>query len=565
MITSTPARALGAFVIASTTSLACAQDIPPLGEPQPNQPHERDPVNHEAQLKNPDGSWKYTNRLIDATSPYLLQHAHNPVDWYPWGEEAFDAARKSGKPILLSVGYSTCYWCHVMEREVFTDPEIAEAMNEAFVNIKLDREERPDLDQIYMLATQLMTGSGGWPNNVFLRHDLKPFFGGTYFGPETAVNPDGSIARPGFPLIIEGITSAWNDQRDVIDQTAQRLDEALQTYLRAETSEDSAQELTPARARELVDTALAAHAQFYDDQFGGFGIEPKFPNGYHYALLLDVAERSEGQSRTKTRDMALTTLRQIARAGIHDHVGGGFHRYATDQQWNIPHFEKMLYNQAQLGAAYATAFARTGDPVFEHAARRAFEFVERDMTSPDGAFYSAIDAETDAVEGASYVWTPERAAGVLDGADLALFNRLYTLTPIPEFPGHYHADGQVLHLRATHTELAAELQITTDELLEKIDPIMDALLSARSERKQPRLDDKIITAWNALMIDALARAGDILEDDDLSSPAPNAPQPSCTTTSETPTAASPESGAPVRPRAMPSSRTTPCSPRPTEP
>jgi len=461
----------------------------------------------ESHLKNADGSWKYTNRLIDATSPYLLQHAHNPVDWYPWGEEAFAAARDSGKPILLSVGYSTCYWCHVMERKVFTNIDIAEAMNEAFINIKLDREERPDIDQIYMLATQLMTGSGGWPNNVFLTHDLNPFFAGTYFGPENVVNPDGSLARPGFPLIIDGIANVWETNRAVVDENAAKLDTAIQQYLTADAPDDA-----PPLSIDLVDAGLADQARYYDDQFGGFGVQPKFPNGYHNALFLDAHKRT---SDAKTRDMALATLRHIARGGIHDHTAGGFHRYATDQQWNVPHFEKMLYNQGQLGLAFALAYAETDDIVFKHAAMRAFDFVAREMTSPEGAFYSAIDAETDAVEGATYVWTTEQARDILSEPQFALFSRAFTLTPLQEFPGHPMPDGQVLHLRTTHQAIADELAITTDELLDKLEPITAALLDARQLRKQPRLDDKVITGWNAIMIDALSRAGVIFDDPEL--------------------------------------------------
>jgi len=454
---------------------------------------------HEAALKNEDGSWKHTNRLIESTSPYLLQHAHNPVDWRPWDQKALDLAREQDKPIFLSVGYSTCYWCHVMEREVFSDPEIASLMNEHFINIKVDREQRPDIDEVYMTATQLMTQSGGWPNSVFLTPDLKPFFAGTYFGPEDR------FGRPGFPRVLEELSDAWRNRRDEVLAVAERAGDAVRRVL---AGGDSNQADPPPLDHTLPDAAVAALSQSYDERYGGFGMAPKFPQGFVFPLLFDVHERA-GEPRH--REMALRTLRMMAAGGIRDHVGGGFHRYSTDARWAVPHFEKMLYNQAQLARAYIEAHRLAGDPSFERAARDIFRFVDEVMTSPHGAFYSALDAETDAVEGAMYAWSRQQIERTLDPELRSTFDAVFDIAQIPHIPGHKHPGGGALVMKAPLRELAESQDVEWSELRRRADETLAALREARAQRPLPRLDDKVIAGWNGLMIDAYAFAGESLE------------------------------------------------------
>ncbi|MFG0283961.1 MAG: thioredoxin domain-containing protein [Phycisphaerales bacterium JB039] len=455
-----------------------------------------EPGNHEAALRNEDGSWKYTNRLADSTSPYLLQHAHNPVDWYPWGEAAFERARAEDKVIFLSVGYSTCYWCHVMERLVFSDPIIAARMNEVFVNIKVDREQRPDIDEIYMMATRLVSDSAGWPNSVFLTPDLKPFVAGTYFGP--ADEP----GRPGFPTLMNAIASAWAEERPVLLNGADELTSVIRQIL-TEPAPQSA--VGP----QVVQRAIADLAGAFDPDHGGFGLAPKFPMGFSYEFMLDVA-RQDGQETVA--DMALVTLRHLAAGGIYDHVGGGFHRYSTDEAWRIPHFEKMLYNQAQLMRAYAAAYRHTGDERFRWVIEDIVRYLDRRMTSPQGGFYSALDAETNAVEGAYYAWTQEEIDRLLDPVQRALFAEVFELADIPKFEGHPHPDGGALVMKAPLTELADRLDRTPAELRAQLQPVLAQLGAARDQRQLPRLDDKVIAGWNGLMIDALAFASVALDD-----------------------------------------------------
>jgi len=324
------------------------------------------------------------NRLIDESSPYLQLHAHNPVDWYPWGPEAFEKAKAEGKPIFLSVGYSTCFWCHVMERKVFSNVEIAALMNEWFVNIKVDREERPDVDVLYMMATQRITGQGGWPNSVFLTQDRKPFFAGTYFPPED----DSRIGRPGFPTLLRAIHDAWENKRDEVERQADQLTEMIQQGF-AETPGH-----TVHLDRRSVDEAVAVLARRYDPVDGGFGPAPKFPPDMAFALLEATTEAGQ-----PLPDMVDHTLRSMASGGIHDHLEGGFHRYATDRQWRVPHFEKMLYNQALFARAYLHAYKTSGDTLFRTTAEGILRFVARTLTTPSGAFTSALDAQTDGREG----------------------------------------------------------------------------------------------------------------------------------------------------------------------
>jgi len=456
-----------------------------------------DPPDHTHELRNPDGTWKYTNRLADSTSPYLPQHAHNPVDWYPWGEEAFRAAREADKPIFLSVGYSTCYWCHVMEREVFENPEIAAVMNDRFINIKVDREQRPDVDEIYMTATQLMTRGGGWPMSVFLTPDLKPFFAGTYFGPEDRAG------RPGFPTIADGVHEAWRNRRDELLDVADRLTTAIRATLLDRMDEVDPVPLTHA----IPDGAVTRLARSYDDRWGGFGAAPKFPQGFNYPFLLAVHART---GEAKPLEMTTHSLRMMAAGGMYDHVGGGFHRYSTDGKWYVPHFEKMLYNQAQLARASLGAYQATNDAAFADLTRDIFRYVEELMTGPEGQFYSALDAETDAVEGAYYVWNREQIVRILAGDDLDFFESAFDIAQVPAFAGHKHPDGGALHLRKPLNELAAELGMDEGSLRARLDDILAKLKRVRDGRELPRLDDKVIAGWNGMMIAAYAQAGRLL-------------------------------------------------------
>lgn len=437
--------------------------------------------------------FKHTNRLANTTSPYLLQHAHNPVDWYPWGPEALERARKEDKPIFLSVGYSTCYWCHVMEREVFENEAIAALMNERFVCIKVDREERPDLDEIYMTATQLITQSGGWPNSLFLTPDLKPFFAGTYFG---ATDQNG---RPGFGSVVTQLGDAWKNQRDKVNEVSGRVADAIKNVL----GERLASIPKATLDATLVDSAAQQIAASYDPTNGGFGLAPKFPSDFYYSFLLDVhAQRvAAGNTDEATLAMVTTTLDAMAAGGIHDHVSGGFHRYATDGQWKVPHFEKMLYNQANLAVGYLDAYAATGEARYADTARDIFRFVSEVFTGPQGQFYSALDAETDAVEGAYYVWTREEITSVLGDKDAAAFLGAFELADVPILPGHKHPEGGTL-VRKARGEADSPA----------ITAMLDKLAAVRKARKRPRLDDKAIAAWNGMMIDAYARGAEVLKD-----------------------------------------------------
>jgi uncharacterized protein YyaL (SSP411 family) len=429
------------------------------------------------------------NRLASESSPYLLLHAENPVDWYPWGEEAFERARREDRPIFLSVGYSTCYWCHVMERESFSNPDIARQMNEGFVCIKVDREERPDVDEIYMVATQLITRSGGWPNSVFLTPDLKPFFAGTYFPPR-----DG-LGRPGFPQVLRGVREAWLLQRPELLQQADAVAEAMQASLGGAT--DTVRALPGPEAASQLQSALAAG---FDPDRGGFGPAPKFPSPSNLDFLLDRSNDPDA------RHMLVVTLDHMARGGIMDHLAGGFHRYSTDADWLVPHFEKMLYDNAALARLYAEAAPLAPERGFDRVARFTLDFVLREMTSLEGGFLSAIDAETDGHEGAYYTWTADDLDAVLTGEDGALFRAVYGLEGPPTFEG----DRYVVHLPRPLAEQAERLGLEEEELRVRLDAPRRALLAAREHRPRPLVDDKILTDWNGLMIGALASAGWLL-------------------------------------------------------
>ncbi len=341
-----------------------------------------------------------TNRLIHETSPYLLQHAHNPVDWYPWGEEALEAARSEDKPIFLSIGYSACHWCHVMEHESFEDPEIAEVMNRHFINIKVDREERPDLDQIYMQAVLALTGQGGWPMSVFLTPDGRPFFGGTYWPPEA------KYGRAGFPQILEAVQDAWQNKRGELDEQAGRLTAAM-----IEEAERLGEQQT--LSKDLLDNAASQLLRYADPANGGFGRAPKFPHPFDLRVLLRIWKRFGNQ---EALDHVILTLDKMAQGGIYDHLGGGFHRYSTDAHWLVPHFEKMLYDNALLVPAYLEAYQATGEERFANVVRETLDYVLREMTQPRGGFYSTQDADSEGEEGKFFVWTSQEIEAIL-GAD----------------------------------------------------------------------------------------------------------------------------------------------------
>jgi uncharacterized protein YyaL (SSP411 family) len=421
------------------------------------------------------------------------------VDWRPWGEEAFLEARRRGVPIFLSVGYSTCYWCHVMERESFESEAIARLMNERFVCVKVDREERPDVDDLYMAATQIMTGRGGWPMSCFLEPDtLRPFWCGTYFPPSPR------HGMPGFPQILEGLSSAWRDKRGEIVEQAE--------HVAAAVSEQLAAARAPAGVGlEHVSQAARALLTSFDRVNGGFGGAPKFPQPVFLELLLDVRDSAGDDATRDAVDQAVRlTLDRMACGGINDHVGGGFHRYSVDATWTVPHFEKMLYDNAQLAAVYARAGATYDDAFYREVAGRTLDYVQREMTGPEGELYSAEDAEVDGREGGNYVWQPDEVRAALGTDDAALAIKVYGLEGGPNFRDPHHAESPpayVLRLSGRPEKVAAELGVTVEALRERMGRIDARLYEVRARRPQPRLDDKVLTAWSGLMIGALARAG----------------------------------------------------------
>ena len=454
------------------------------------------------------------NRLAKETSPYLRLHAHNPVDWYPWGPEAFAKAKAENKPIFLSVGYSACYWCHVMERESFDNPEIAKAMNARFVSIKVDREERPDVDQIYMAALQVF-GNGGWPMSMFLTPEGLPFFGGTYFPPADRNGAEG------FPGLLKRVGDAWRDQRKEIEHDAARLAEMVKRSL-AGSGLRRPMPLTRLFAQGGVD----ALSEQFDPDYGGFGFNPdnarrpKFPEPSNLVFLLDQHRRTgpkPAEEKAKPPGepigplkMVLETLDHMARGGIRDQLAGGYHRYATSRYWIVPHFEKMLYDNAQLASTHILAFEATGDSRWRSEAEAAFAFIERSMTSPEGAFYSSIDAETRGEEGEYYVWTREQVNEVLgEGPDAEAFSQVYGLKRDPNF----EKDRYVLLEPRSRSDQALSLKTTPKALEAKLAPLRARMLAARGRRPAPLRDDKILTAWNGLMIAAHADGSRVLKDD----------------------------------------------------
>jgi uncharacterized protein YyaL (SSP411 family) len=421
------------------------------------------------------------NRLIHEKSPYLRQHADNPVDWYPWGPEAFEKARREDKPIFLSIGYSSCHWCHVMERESFEDPEIADLLNRFFVPVKVDREERPDVDQIYMQAVMAMTGTGGWPLNVFLTPDLKPFFGGTYFP------PDDRWGRPSFRQVLQAVARAWRERRPEVERSAEGLTQALQAAVRRGLPSEPPPEDAADRLVRLLEGA-------FDPKRGGFGSAPKFPPHAQLRFLLRYAFRT-GSSVAQT--MVETTLTAMAHGGIYDQVGGGFHRYSVDADWLVPHFEKMLYDNAQLAVVYAEAYAATGHPLYGRIAVETLDYLLRDMQSPEGAFYSAEDADSDGREGAFYVWTRDEILAVLGPEWGERFAEQYGVSP----------EGNVLHVARPFHEVADRYGIPLDRWLDEMDRARRVLRDARTRRPRPLRDEKILTDWNGLALSAFALGG----------------------------------------------------------
>jgi uncharacterized protein YyaL (SSP411 family) len=433
-----------------------------------------------------------SNRLAKESSPYLLQHQNNPVDWYPWGEEAIERARSEDKPIFLSIGYSACHWCHVMEHESFENASIARALNENFVAIKVDREERPDLDQIYMNAVQMLTGHGGWPMSVFLTPELKPFYGGTYWPPHT------SRGMPGFDQILAAVIDAWKNRRDQALTAADQLTAELQKVGEVGAGDSGALKF------ELIETAVSQLRRSFDNTYGGFGQAPKFPHPMDLQLLVRVFSRTGQQGPL---DMVRLTLDRMAAGGIYDHLGGGFARYSVDARWLVPHFEKMLYDNALLSSAYLDAYLVTGDANYARVLRETLNYVIRDMTNPAGGFYSTEDADSEGHEGLFYTWTPDEIDAVLGAERGAAFGRVYDVTDDGNFEGR-----SILNLPKTLEQCAAILKREPLELASELAESREKLFAAREKRVRPGRDDKVIVAWNGLMIDAMARAGAALNE-----------------------------------------------------
>ena len=437
------------------------------------------------------------NRLAREKSPYLLQHAHNPVDWYPWGDEAFEKAAQENKPVFLSVGYATCHWCHVMEHESFENEDIAKVLNQSFVSIKVDREERPDVDRLYMLFVQASTGSGGWPMSVWLTPERKPFFGGTYFP------PDNRYGRPGFREVLERLARAWQEDRARVEESGAKVVEQLREYASLGGSAEMA-------GPEVLDRAYQAFRRAFDPRLGGFGGAPKFPRpSVHNFLVRHYAATKHEDAL----EMVLTTLREMEKGGMNDQIGGGFHRYSVDGHWFVPHFEKMLYDQAQLAVSYLEAFQITRDGQYAAAARTIFKYILRDMTDPGGGFYSAEDADSamdpaqpgHKSEGAFYIWSKSEIDAALGAEDSALFCDCYGVREggnVAEDPhGEFRGRNILVQARAVPADAALRLQRAADRLLE-----------IRSCRPRPLRDDKILASWNGMMISAFAKGAQILGD-----------------------------------------------------
>jgi uncharacterized protein YyaL (SSP411 family) len=437
----------------------------------------------ELEAAGTDNKGRKANHLLGAESPYLQQHIYNSVDWYPWGREALDKAKAQNKPIFLSIGYSTCHWCHVMARESFENKKIGKFLNENFISIKIDRERRPDLDEQFMLVTQVVAGNGGWPNSVFLTSDGNPFYAGTYFPPDV------------FTSVLNQVNGFWKDQNNEVRDEGKRIAGIVRNYM---NRSEAAKDLTP----EVIRTAARSLLSEIDEFNGGFGVSPKFPQESTLLFMLDQAERDGDRELLETVTNALDGM---IKGGIHDHVGGGFHRYSTDPEWHVPHFEKMLYNQAMIGRLLVKAWLATGKIRFKHAAIRTFDYVLREMRDDEGGFYSAEDADSLNVsgeegEGFFYIWTPEQLSEVLGGEATFAMNAL-GVTPEGNFEG-----ANVFHMSALPSDAAEIIGISEEEYLHRLDGIYLKLYMARKSRSAPHKDKKIVVAWNAMMIETLAEA-----------------------------------------------------------
>ncbi len=437
-----------------------------------------------------------TNKLAHEKSPYLLQHAKNPVNWYPWGDEAFEKAHEENKPIFLSIGYSTCHWCHVMAHESFEDPQVAKLMNEVFVSIKVDKEERPDIDKIYMTVCQLMTNSGGWPLTIIMTPDKKPFFAGTYFPKESR------FGRVGLVDLINRVKELWRDKKDEIYKTSDQITTALLDI----TVENPGLKLD----EKTLQKAFNNLGSRFDEKNGGFGSAPKFPTPHNFLFLLRFWKRTGNGDALR---MVEKTLQAMRNGGIYDHVGFGFHRYSTDARWLVPHFEKMLYDNALLALAYLEVYQATKNPFYSKTAIEIFTYILRDMTSPEGGFYSAEDADSEGEEGKFYIWTPREIDDLLDKDEADLIKKVFNI----EEAGNYLEEASkkktgsnILHLKESLSSLAKELNFEEQDLRVKLEEFRAKLFNIRVKRIHPHKDDKILTDWNGLMIAALARGAEIL-------------------------------------------------------
>ena len=443
------------------------------------------------------------NKLIKEKSPYLLQHAYNPVDWNPWNEETFELAKKENKPIFLSIGYSTCYWCHVMEREVFEVEEIANLMNEYFVNVKVDREERPDIDRVYMTALQSMTGAGGWPMSMFLTPDLKPFYGATY------IPPKAKYGRAGFEDVITQIHEVWTNKKQEVIDSGDKIITRLQNLVDTKFNSEGEKDLNT----EILDNAFTAITKIYDDEYGGFGQGNKFPRPVVFNFLLDYYYHTKEFSAI---DMVTFTLKKMYEGGMYDHLSGGFHRYSVDNIWRVPHFEKMLYDQAQLISTYVNAYLTTKNKFYLFVAEDTAQYCLENLNNPDGGFYSAEDAESVIdinvpdvkAEGAYNLWSKVEIEKILGEEDSVVFNFFYGIEPMGNTlndPHEVFGKKNVLFIANDIFETAKKFEKTPEEVAEIIDDSRTKLLNERNKRPKPHLDDKILTSWNGLMISALAK------------------------------------------------------------
>ena len=434
---------------------------------------------------------RHYNRLRNEKSPYLLQHAENPVDWFPWGDEAFEKAFKENKPIFLSIGYSTCHWCHVMAHESFEDDEVAALLNETFICIKVDREERPDIDNIYMTVCQMMTGSGGWPLTVFMTPDKKPFYAGTYFPKESR------FQRPGLLDLVPKIKTLWAQGQNEILKAADKITNQLQVISESKPNKEL--------GLDTLDIAYEQLTENYDKEYGGFGNSPKFPSPQNLLFLLRYWNR---KGEAGALQIVEKTLQEMRHGGIYDHLGYGFHRYSTDREWLVPHFEKMLYDQAMLSIAYTEAFQATGDKDFANTAKEIFTYVMRDMTSPEGGFYSAEDADSEGVEGKFYLWTEMEIRKILKEEDADIAIKTFNVQKDGNFQeemSNHNTGANILYMKNTSHEIAIDEKLSEQDFNKAIDNIRAKLLEVRSKRVYPHKDDKILTDWNGLMIAALAK------------------------------------------------------------